>query len=139
MNLDLKINWGPPYEVGNPQLDKEHQELCEIMNELYDAGSAGIVRNLLEKLMYTTRDNFKAEEQLMLDCSYPAFERHKKLHDQLLLDLETLINRYTTRPFVLSKTVNIYLKSWLLDHIHDSDLKFTRWVQSHEKEASPRQ
>ncbi len=120
----LFIKWEDRYHTNVESIDKQHKLLVEQLNLTYDffaTGEMSTAINALERFVITIRNHFSAEEMLMRNKAYPACEEHKLLHNKLLHQLEKLYKFIRDDKAVLNLEVFDFLKSWLLDHILNSD------------------
>lgn len=123
------FQWDPAkYSIDVPAMDKEHQQLINIMNKLYDkhtakaskAGTAPVVKELGEFVV----KHFKDEEDYFMKLpDYSKKEIHKKIHADL-------INKFTThaqafeKEGVLKEEFFTFLKVWLTAHIAGVDMNY---------------
>ena len=69
-------------------------------------------------------DHFKNEEQYMIHYNYPEYSSHNEQHKLfkkkvVVFCLATMANKATIPDEILG-----YLKSWLVNHILESDMKY---------------
>ena len=70
--------------------------------------------------------HFKAEEALMVEAGYPAFEEHITLHRKLAEKTRKLslnLNKINDPNILLE-----FLKNWWLNHINKEDKKYAPFV-----------
>ncbi len=122
------IKWKPDYNINIEIIDKQHQMLVSMINELYVAMSTGKDRADLEKLIsrlsvYAAM-HFAREEHYFNIFRYPETELHEKQHN----DFETAVQQFE-RDFKegkqeLSIEIINFLVDWLVGHINGSDKKY---------------
>jgi hemerythrin len=121
----MLISWDASISVGVKQIDDEHKQLIQIANSLHDAMKAGRGRDvegdILNRLLNYTKTHFDAEDQLMKRDAYPEYERHKKEHNSLMLDVYAAIKDYQDGHGPLPANIMQFIKDWLLTHIKDTD------------------
>jgi hemerythrin len=105
------VEWKQEFSVGIAQLDKEHQNIVQCVNNVGNAASAEALHAAMDRLIFCTRIHFQAEETLMRALNYPHFAEHIKEH-QVLLDevkaIESAIHEAPVSPTtldLLTKTV----------------------------------
>jgi len=81
----MKLQWTPDFSVGVEEIDSQHKELFERINDLDSAMKQGrakeeVVR-LVEFLNKYAIVHFGAEEKYMTDYDYPGYALHKTKHD----------------------------------------------------------
>ena len=78
------VEWTDDFSVGVPEIDRDHQTLLGLLNDLYDAVEAGVgheaVGRVLDGLALYVSYHFAHEEGLFLRAKYPGYERHRKQH-----------------------------------------------------------
>lgn len=124
MNADKEIIWTEELSVGNSDIDKDHQKLIKIYNDLLELRNKGynsheFARILTEMTDYTMF-HFKKEEAYMMSFSFPEFEYHRKKHVQLIYQV-AMYNYELYNDGVDSDEVLKFLKDWWTNHIivHD--------------------
>ena len=91
------IEWTDDFELGIPDIDKEHYDLVALINELHShigetTSTAEIVARLREIYRHIA-NHFAHEEQHMRESRYMAYAEHKEDHEILLDDLRDIIAR----------------------------------------------
>lgn len=128
---DNIMTWNERLAIGIPEIDKQHKELCDKVDELYAACSKGKGSTEISKTLdfleaYTVR-HFADEEKIQLKIKYPNYIQHKAMHTdfakQVTAAKKDLIESGMSTPKVINVT-NIVSK-WLVNHImkEDSQLK----------------
>jgi methyl-accepting chemotaxis protein/hemerythrin len=121
------INWSNSYSVGVSQMDKEHQRLIDIINNLYAAMRAGrskdAIGTILDELVDYTRTHFAHEEKLMREANYAGFDGQKQAHEALITQVAEVQQKYR-QGTALGQEVMNFLKDWLVNHIQGSDKKY---------------
>lgn len=123
------IEWKPVYSVGIDLMDMQHQKLIGYMNAFHESGEAGnapAAKVALRNLVDYARKHFSEEEALMLSGDgFPDFEAHKKLHTELLGNVQRLADKYLAAPNAEnSGHLSRFLKNWLMSHILGVDKKY---------------
>ena len=124
MNL---VSWKDEYSVGVPDVDHEHREMIELINELdHSMGeevSHDTVVEALGEIYANIAAHFALEERIMRRARYVDYEVHKQDHETLLDDLLDVIDsvdeegRYDRAA--LSRDLNV----WFSDHFRTHDAK----------------
>jgi len=122
------LTWSEKFSVQVAQFDTEHKELVNFINRLHDAMKAGqgkqVIGDVLQGLINYTRNHFAAEEKLMKAHAYPAYENHKKEHNQLTMTVLDFQKGYLDGSVPLSQEVMNFLKDWLSGHIQGVDKQY---------------
>lgn len=127
------LSWKPEYSVGIASIDDQHIKLLNLINNLRTAvlcdTGPDFERGALEELVAYTQDHLKYEEDLMRARGYFDFEAHKGQHDQMIVQVETYVQRYTERGTAVLPEVADYLQRWLLQHIKVTDRKLCDFLK----------
>lgn len=119
------ITWSDSYGVKVKQFDDQHKKLINMVNDLHDAMRVGKGKEVLEKIMagliQYTNTHFADEERLMKLLGYPGYERHKKEHNLLVMQVIDVQRKYNEGGAVLSQSVMTFLRDWLQKHIQGVD------------------
>lgn len=126
--------WSLTYETGHPEVDRQHQRLFGMINELQAAMSRHhgreILGPLLKDLADYTLEHFAAEEALMRASGFPDLERHQLLHAELARQVDEYLLRYAEGYFTLPTTLSRFLAEWLKQHIRKEDMTFVSWLKA---------
>ncbi|MCR6631776.1 MAG: bacteriohemerythrin [Magnetospirillum sp.] len=124
------IQWSPSFSVGNAVLDADHRKLIDILNQIYDAWTENNctveLGRLFDELMDYTDGHFSREESKLLSRDYADLARHHAAHERL----RELVHAFRSRHLAgqqadtLTEEMAKFLKSWLLDHILEEDMKY---------------
>lgn len=121
------LKWESKYEVGVATVDAQHKTLFDHVNALFDAMQAGHgkdeIGRTLQFLATYTVDHFKTEEGLMQRASYPGYNDHKAIHDELTRQVVELQGKLAKGSQMLSLPVMHFLRDWLTHHILEEDKK----------------
>ena len=120
--------WNDTFSVNNREIDRQHQRLIAMLNELHDSMMRGdgnkVIGNLLENLILYTKTHFSAEEKQMVASHYPEYPAHKAEHDALAAEVVRLQADFKAGRVALTIKVLTFLKNWLQHHILGTDTKF---------------
>ncbi len=128
------FEWKAEYNTGVVVIDRQHQRLVEILNELYIAvmeirgqeAISGVIKSMVEYAVV----HFKTEEDLMLQYGFPGFPEQKKEHENFSIKAAELRVMSKNDDFILSVDVLKYLKDWLGHHILDIDMQYKPFFSS---------
>ncbi|QID18392.1 hemerythrin family protein [Nitrogeniibacter mangrovi] len=127
MNDDL-FQWSDGFSVGVQEIDEQHKELVDLLNQLHTAiiehhGSA-TSRRILDELADYTKTHFSVEESLMRVSNYPDFDIHKQNHEDLIGQVVALQEKLDTGEAKITFELLHFLKKWLTNHINEADKRF---------------
>jgi hemerythrin len=132
-----EIKWDPSWNIGNMEIDGQHQKWVEILNRLHQAvlseGSQklnDVQRVTLEQILDFTRYHFAAEEKLMQDTAYPEVYNHWRLHREFAKTAYENYRDIGKGVFFLNSDLLSVMKNWLLQHIQIEDKKFGNYLKT---------
>lgn len=121
----MPIQWNLSLATGVRQIDLQHQELIDIINDLEAAHLAGqserALQELLPKLSTYVLFHFGTEEAMMRgrsDCDAHA-QQHVVEH-RIFAERVAALKEHGDKDEALGPFVE-YLKSWLVSHILETD------------------
>jgi hemerythrin len=120
------LQWRDEYLVGVEELDFEHKDLFERLNELHENlanhDEKAKIEDCLGEIHTRVLAHFALEERFMLDTKFPNYERHKKEHDDFLEVIADIIERFrTSSELSYGEALEEQLQHWILYHITTSD------------------
>ena len=138
--------WNESFSVGDPALDKQHQQLIEIMNELHDllalpteTREPGKIEHVFDGLASYVFNHFAYEEKRMADAGVP-FEQlatHRGQHETMLKQVRQFQARTLESNGNDLKDLMPYLYGeWLIHHICEEDMQYRPYVEAGEKSTS---
>ncbi len=130
------MDWSDGLSVGVQMVDTDHKRLVQLVNQLYDAVTAGHGKDALGKvldgLIDYTKTHFAREEAEMARTHYPDGPAHVRQHRDFakkVLDVQAQFK--AGNQAVLSLQVMSFLRDWLLQHIQGTDRQMGAWLQQH--------
>ncbi len=124
--------WKNEYSVKVQSIDKEHQRIFEMINELHEAMRVGqgskVAPAILERLLDYTREHFAYEESLMQKAKYPDLGAHRIEHVKLTTAVSKMKQDFDKGNTAISLTLADFLKDWLKAHIAARDQKYTEYL-----------
>ena len=128
-NEEVFFKWSADYSVGIATIDKQHQELVNILNRLFIAVSQRegdkVIAGILDALMAYTQTHFALEEKLMMQAKYRDFPAHQAEHRQLIAQLDRLSKKYLLEEQPIYFEMLSFLKHWLKEHIQGVDTLYS--------------
>ncbi len=138
------IQWDTSFSVGSIILDADHRKLIDILNQIYDAWvqqSDNVeLGKLFDDLMEYTDTHFNREEAKLAELDYPDLPRHRAAHDRLRELVMAFRSRHLAgrQPDTLTEEMSKFLKSWLLSHILEEDLRYRPLVTNEARDRHKR-
>ena len=132
MTSEKLIIWTEAYRIDNAIIDEQHQQLIQIINELYAAFLHGkahyIVEKIIDDLFQYTIFHFGTEERLLQRINFPYFSAHLQEHKKFIERVEAFKNGISRSETVLTYEVMNFLRDWLQTHILGSDKKYAPFL-----------
>ncbi|MDH3546388.1 MAG: bacteriohemerythrin [Gammaproteobacteria bacterium] len=129
------IDWKDSFKVGVPEVDHEHRELIEMINDLHEAMHKGAGQDtILESLgeIYAQiAAHFALEEKMMRKAHYPALPEHKQDHETLLDDLREIMDEVEDDGVFNEAQLSVDLERWFSDHFRTHDAKLHKARHHH--------
>ena len=133
MARNLYIIWKDEYSVSHDELDRHHQYLFTVINELYEAmGSSSPsakITLLLKNALEYAQMHFEAEEKVMSLAQYPHLVEQENAHRTYARRVEELMSQSRVTPSVLSEDLLLFLKEWWLNHILKMDKAYAPYLK----------
>jgi hemerythrin-like metal-binding protein len=126
--------WEDRYRLGFEPIDRQHEHLTNLINELYRAmysgeGRALLARTLDELLAYAAT-HFETEERLMARIGYPDLPEHRRIHRQMARHVGKLKAQYDAGKLSGPVQISNFLKNWLTRHILGTDHKLKPFLRA---------
>ncbi len=128
------LNWKNDYSVNIREIDEQHKQLINMINELHDAmlakkGKEALL-SVLTKLANYCATHFAVEEKLMSGNGYPEYADHKEVHNKMTAKVKALMADVQAGKTTISIEVMNFLKNWLDKHIMGTDKKYSAFLNS---------
>ncbi|EKD81227.1 MAG: hypothetical protein ACD_39C01901G0006 [uncultured bacterium] len=132
------MKWSEAYLIGCQQVDEQHKELIEKVDELElrlenDEADDNSFTDALMFVVDYARNHFRDEENLMIETGYPGFENHRILHDRLVNHLANFLKDMQKGNGGTFSELVSYLHVWIDGHVLVEDIKFGRFYRSAKK------
>ena len=126
------IDWQDDFSVNIKSVDQQHIMLVALINDLHSAMKQGkgkeAISTVVHELLEYTKVHFSYEEGLMKNNSYPGYIEHKAKHDALVKQVVEIDDNLKAGKVVISQDVLNFLKKWLVEHILDTDKKYSSFL-----------
>ena len=120
-NTMPQFKWDASYSVSVKQFDSDHQQLFDILNELYEGMTAGqgqqVLQDVLNRLVAYAQRHFAAEEVAMRKIQYASLQAHLDEHRKFTAKVGTVMQQLKTGKIGISLDLFDFLSSWLKHHI----------------------
>ena len=138
----LVIEWSDRLKLGIPLVDRQHERLVELTNNLYFAclkspeiANSFFINATNEAIEYV-QYHFSSEEKMMIFLEYPGYSTHKMQHHSFVMEVLRQSSKLPTGRSLAPNRFVYYLKEWVLSHIAVDDKAMVNYILSlknHEK------
>ncbi|MDO8959893.1 MAG: hemerythrin domain-containing protein [Rhodocyclaceae bacterium] len=119
--------WKREYDTGVAEIDLQHHFFLALITrlntELATCTDARYRERLLDELAKYALFHFTSEENLMIKFGYPDFDRHHKLHLELIDELSWRTQGKSHESFL------DFLVTWFLKHTVEEDRHIGEFVR----------
>lgn len=133
-DLKERFRWRVEYKLKNELLDKEHEQLFIIALDSLNYNKKDIktyIKITINKLYEYMKTHFEHEEAYMEEINYPLLEEHKKLHENIIIQMNEFIKKLAKLNIEeFEKKLIEYMDIWLINHILYEDRKFINFLKS---------
>ncbi|MCI5968249.1 bacteriohemerythrin [Helicobacter sp.] len=116
------LEWSEEFSIKNQNLDEHHKKFMQQISEAlelteYDAeDKPQKLEKLINSVMSSAQEHFKAEETYMQHIGYPFLDKHKTFHREFVSNISMLMMELEDAKNCAQEFYNC-LKNWLIDHI----------------------
>jgi methyl-accepting chemotaxis protein len=128
------IQWNESLSVGVLEMDRQHQRLVRLLNNLHRAmlskPGQEVAKGVVAELVAYTKEHFTSEEALMAEYNYPDLGAHKKEHNAFVAKIDDFQKAFTAGQLrVTMVEIMAFLEDWLTRHITGSDRQYGRHIK----------
>jgi len=105
--------------------DKQHQVLFKLIDNI---NSSDVDASVFRQLFEYAENHFVLEEEYMVKLNYPHIEQHVKAHNKFRVELESMMQEYTTYDELFRQALSEFLTEWLKGHIFGIDKKLEEFI-----------
>ncbi|MCE0495896.1 bacteriohemerythrin [Vibrio salinus] len=128
-NRDKLIEWGPDLDLGLTEINRQHETLVNLINELYyllnNNYDLASVKRVVQGLIDYTGNHFKYEETLFDMFEYKDRHQHERIHSTLVSQVLDFQRRVESGEDISDELMS-FLKAWLTQHIQKEDRAYSR-------------
>jgi hemerythrin len=134
MNTMTLVEWRDEFKIGIEEVDFEHQELIELINESYreakNEGSTLTVMDSLGEIFEKISAHFALEEKVMRELNYDQYEDHKEDHELLLDSIRDIMDEYMDASTIDEESFGDNLKKWFVNHFSTQDARMHKFLHN---------
>ena len=113
--------------LGEPQMDRVHQEFVELVARMERAGDDELAP-LLEEFATHTRAHFEMENQWMTETAFPPRECHIDEHAAVMKSVDEVRVLLAQGNIAICRGLIQELVRWFPSHAHHLDSALAHWV-----------
>lgn len=126
------VEWRDEFKIGIKEVDFEHQELIELINDSYNEakneGSKLAVMDSLGEIFEKISAHFALEEKEMRELKYDQYEDHKEEHELLLDNIRDIMDEYEEIDTLNEEEFGNRLKDWFINHFSTKDARLHKFL-----------
>ncbi len=134
------IKWTSDFALGVDAVDRQHQKLVRLLNDLHHSfllgGNRGELASILEELANYTQTHFHDEEQLFMPTAYPGKTAHLAKHQDFIQQITKFRQDFESGVGSVGSEILVFLKDWLVQHIQGTDRGYATYVNKHRGDAA---
>jgi hemerythrin-like metal-binding protein/PAS domain S-box-containing protein/diguanylate cyclase (GGDEF)-like protein len=123
-----KLKWNNEWNSGNEEIDMEHRELLVLLNDLI---KVAIIEMDFEKsldkldiLIDKTVKHFDKEEEILIKIGYHDYDKHCKIHKNLIGKVFQLKQCYQNRELNPAAFFSFIADDVIMGHLISEDMQF---------------
>ncbi len=124
----INIDWGPFFKSGNDQIDKEHEQLISLSNEIisncFKKDNKEEMLVLFKQLLDHVVKHFENEEKILEKYKYKEYEQHKLIHKDLAVKAKHMYESLESGIISPVTVVKYIVQDVVVGHIIKSDFDF---------------
>ena len=122
------LEWRREFETGIAEVDSEHRELVDLINELHNQLNSGAskqeISEFLGEVFAKISSHFALEETVMRKHSYDQYSDHKNDHEKLLDDIRDIMDDFENDKYTdYSGSLTEAVQDWFVNHFKTKDAR----------------
>lgn len=122
------IEWRDEFNTGVAEVDHEHRELIDLINELHEQIGADAPRDtvsdFLGEVFAKISAHFALEETVMRKYDYDEYADHKADHEKLLDDLRDIMDDFEAGTGAdYRQALGAAVRDWFVNHFKTKDAR----------------
>jgi hemerythrin len=131
----IRITFDKALETGDAEIDGQHRELFERIDQLLLASREKRSRDEVAQMLNFLGDyvvyHFAAEERMMITADYPELEAHRGEHQRFVQEFGILYREFKsegpTTLFIIR--IGNRVTGWLREHIYRTDKRLAEHLK----------
>ncbi|HAR63851.1 MAG: hemerythrin [Candidatus Margulisiibacteriota bacterium] len=130
------IVWNDTYSLNVANINEQHKELFELINNFYRGVDKSINKKTLSKVLAEflnyTKYHFSTEETFLHKHDYPYYEEHKLVHDKFIMEIVDFQKAFNNDDIQPTIELLKFIKNWLISHIFIMDKQYSTYFQEND-------
>lgn len=126
------ILWNENLSVNIALVDRQHQKLISLINDLHNANREGRgnqkLKLVVSELEFYAKSHFTQEERYFARYSYPAAESHIRAHQIFIEKVRQFKSAIEQGGIGLPTEILSFLRFWIVEHIMRVDKKYSSYL-----------
>ncbi len=125
------IEWSDVYVLGDEKIDSEHKKLFKIAQKIKHNKDSINLKDSIKELVNYTKVHFAHEELYMKDVQYVKLAEHKKIHRDIVSNLQNIIKNFDpNNSEKIYNNILDFVKNGLVLHIMIEDKKVQHFIRN---------
>lgn len=129
----MAMQWTTRLSLGIDTIDREHQQLVKLINDLDAAIKSGrpgdTINQAIDRLVSYTVMHFGREERMFTAARYPEAAAHKAEHAAFIAKVTGFKDAVAAGRMGVSYQVMSFLEDWTQRHIMVTDRKYVPFLE----------
>lgn len=129
------IKWNDELSVNISEIDRQHQQLIIMINELHSAMLQGRGKQMLGKIMKGLSEyideHFATEEKYFARFNYPETKNHVREHAEFIEKINGFKQDLLRGKQDITIEMIDFLSEWLSNHILIIDKQYEQYLHKH--------
>ena len=126
------LSWQDRFSIGIAEVDHEHREMIQLINDLHAALGADQsperIEEFLGEILARIAAHFALEEKSMEALRYPERGALKADHERLLDEIRDIMDEVSERGILDEARFSDRLSAWFGDHFSSFDERLHRYL-----------
>ena len=136
-NVLIRIDWDETTNSGCSMIDDEHKAILERCNLIVETALEQTsfdetLRNV-EQLLVEMQQHFDDEIRILCEVNYPEVEKHQFIHEELLNQTKTVLQKTIKREISAVEFVTFLLYTVVEGHFKNEDVKYFEYINKEKK------
>ena len=133
------FRWKDSFSVNNKEMDKQHKKFFSLLNKLYESaekqgGDKDEFQKIHQAFSEYADQHFQNEEELCKIYDYPELKNQVNQHQFFREEVQRLGENFVNCEPIATKTLLVFLRDWLINHILLEDKGYKNYLQEADSE-----